>query len=177
MSEHGTRASYQRLRCRCFPCRLANALYQLAYRSHPRDVWIDAGTVRVHLLALHDTGCGMRQVARASGVSRSVLQAIATGARTRIRTSQALCVLAVSAAPADGTLVSAWQTKRWIRALLSEGFTKRRLADQLQLPSRQIHPHTTRVRRSTQTRIGALYHDLTAEGPDVPESETDAFRR
>lgn len=30
--EHGTRACYQHSRCRCLPCRLANATYQATYR-------------------------------------------------------------------------------------------------------------------------------------------------
>lgn len=169
-SDHGTRADYQR-GCRCFACRVANAAYQVAYRGHPRDPWIDAGPVRGHLLLLATEGCGLRTVARLSGVSRSVLQAIVKGTRTCLRRSQAVCVLAVSANPADGTLVNAWQTKRWINALLTEGFTRRRLADQLGLSGRQLRSHTNRVRRSTQQRMQTLYTDLTAEAGDLNSPE------
>lgn len=165
VSNHGTRARYQQ-GCRCFGCRVANAAYQVAYRGHPRDPWIDAGPVRGYLLLLATQGMGTRTVAKASGVSRSVLQAITHGTRTCIRRSQAVCVLAVTADPADGTFVNAWQTKRWIRALLTEGFTKRRIADQLGLRSRALHPHTARIRRSTERRMRRLYDELTAEQPD-----------
>lgn len=179
MPDHGTRAEYQK-GCRCFGCRVANAAYQVAYRGHPRDPWIDAGPVRGHLLLLASQGCGARTVAKASGVSRSVLQAITQGTRTCIRRSQAVCVLAVTAEPADGTLVNAWQVKRWIRALLSEGFTKRRLAEQLGLPSRQLHPHTALVRRSTEHRMRSLYSELRIQGPELPpdaRASVDALRR
>jgi hypothetical protein len=33
MAEHGTKASYDRQRCRCDACRVANAAYQAEYRA------------------------------------------------------------------------------------------------------------------------------------------------
>lgn len=165
MAEHGTRACYQR-GCSCRPCRLANAAAVAVWReTGPADPWIDANAVQDRLLALAATGCGTPQIAKRAGVSRSVLQAIRSGARTRIRQSDALLVLSIDVDPAQGATTTAWQTKRWLRALLVEGYSKARLAALQGLKSPRLHPHTHRVRRTTEQRFQALYHRLTAEGP------------
>lgn len=161
---HGTRANYQ-AGCTCTPCRAANAAAVAAWRQTGQvDPWIDASAVQARLTALVAHGIGTRQAAKASGLSRSVLQAIRSGARTRIRQSDALLVLSIDIPPAPGAHTTAWQTKRWLRALLVEGYSKARLAALQGLKRPRLHPHTARVRRSTEQRFQALYQRLTAEG-------------
>lgn len=164
--QHGTRRRY-RQGCSCRPCRLANAAAVASWRqTGGADPWLDAGLVQARLIAWDGQGIGTREIAKHSGLSRSVLQAIRAGARTRIRQSDALVVLGLELQPALGTLVGAWQTKRWIRALLSEGYTDDRLAALQGLKAPQLTPHTDRVRRSTEARYRWLYRQLTAEGPN-----------
>lgn len=162
--KHGTRVCYQS-GCRCRPCRLANAAAVASCRaSRGADPWIDAEPVQAHLRALEARQIGTRQVAKCSGLSRSVLQAIRSGARTRIRQSDAVMVLSLDAQPAAGTTVNAWQVKRWIRALLSEGYRRPQLAHLQGLRWPQLQPHSDRIRRSTEQRYRALYEHLTGEG-------------
>lgn len=167
--QHGTRRRYQQ-GCSCRDCRRANAAAVASWRQNGRaDPWIDAGAVQGHLIEIEAQDIGTRQVAKQTGLSRSVLQAIRAGARHRIRQSDALLVLSIEIEPAAYTLTSPWQVKRTIRALLSEDYTKRRLAQLLGLRWSRLPRHTDgtqtgRVRRSTQLRLAQLYDTLTAEG-------------
>lgn len=158
--EHGTRRRYQQ-GCACRPCRLANAAAVASWRATgPTDPWIDATAVQDRLTHLEARGIGTRQVAKRSGLSRSVLQSIRSGARRRIRQSDALVVLGLDLQPA---LVSAWQTKRWVRALRSEGYHLGQLARLQGLKRPILELHTICVRRTTEDRMRALYESLTGE--------------
>lgn len=84
---HGTRARYLKDKCRCAPCREANAAYMRGRRSARRRgevALVPAVRARRHLEQLLEGGLSVRKVATASGVARSTLQGVAAGEQQRI---------------------------------------------------------------------------------------------
>ncbi len=141
---HGTRLRYIS-GCHCVPCRAANSRYECARAAARRaGDWrgiVPADAARAHLKQLSRMGVGYKSVAAASDVAPSILFAIRSGAKTRIRASTERRILAVDgAAIADHALVPAGPTWKRIRELLDEGFSKAELARRLgyQTPALQL---------------------------------------
>lgn len=132
---HGVRARYC-AGCRCDECRRANREYeQTRMRARAGGDWNGikpAAAARAHLLKLRRQGVGLRMVADATGVARSILQDILQRKRVRIRARTERKILGVTTAVrGDGALVSAGDTWQRIGWLLEEGFTKRQLSKML----------------------------------------------
>src|SRR5579863_9103837 len=133
---HGLRATYK-LGCRCFRCRLASARYdqvRVAERRQghgPRIV--SAERARRHILRLaEEHGVGYKSVARDARMAKSTVLAIRTGSHSRIFASTERKILAVTESAAQAhTAIPIASTLKKIEWLLSEGFTKRSLADRL----------------------------------------------
>lgn len=80
--EHGTYVRYTIGECRCDPCRKANSDYEKRrkrLKAYGRFPWVDPERSRRRLLELMDSGCGVRTIARVSGVSRTTLNALISG--------------------------------------------------------------------------------------------------
>ena len=82
-AEHGNRARYVQ-GCRCDSCREANRLYA---RKNAKDrIWnrtdpmLSAEASRTHLTALRAAGVGTRLISDISGVSRTVIARVLSGA-------------------------------------------------------------------------------------------------
>jgi hypothetical protein len=167
---HGTRLRYIS-RCRCVPCRAANSRYETARAAARRaGDWrgiVPADTARAHLLRLSRLGVGYKSVAAAGDVTPSILFAIRTGARKRIRASTERAILAVDEqAIADHALVSPAATWRRIRALLEEGFSKAELARRLgyKTPKLQLgRPGRRRILAATAAKIERFYRLMVDE--------------
>lgn len=133
--EHGTRNRYA-CGCKCFHCRRANSAYESA-RQAARQAgdWnglVDAAPVRAHILALSAAGVGRDMVADAAKVSRSSVDALRNGTKTKLRARSARAILAVTmAAAGDALLVDAAPSWRLLDELLADGYSRRRLAREL----------------------------------------------
>jgi hypothetical protein len=177
MSNHGTRASYQ-AGCRCLLCSAANARYEAdrsALRARGIAAVVSTIPARQHLLQLQQQHVGLDQASSLSGLSLRLLQRVRSGQQRAIRIETSRRILAIPHTPAPGTLVTAWQVKRWVRVLLGEGFTRRTLAHRLGLKTPRLSLHTKHVTRRTEQQIARLYRRLTSEDisddpPDLPIS-------
>ena len=163
---HGARVRYI-LGCRCLPCRAANSRYEserLAARKN--GDWngvVSSDAARTHLRKLRRRGVGLRAVADVTGISRTILQGIASGARAQCRKRTETAILAVDGgARSGGSIVPAGKTWRIIRHLLAEGYTKselaRRLGSKAKTPALQIR--TDFVLASTAAKVERLYNRL-----------------
>lgn len=129
---HGNRAKYSH-GCRCQPCRTANTEYE-KLRNYKRQTgdWnglVSARRARFHLRKLSDAGVGRRSVRDCARVSETVLQAIRTGRKTKIRARTSRSILAITPEHAlPGARIDATETKKRIAWLLQEGFTRSEIA-------------------------------------------------
>lgn len=98
-------------------------------------VWnglVDAAPLREHLLNLSAAGVGYKAVADAATVSRTVLQDVMMGRKTRVRAQTARKALAVDrGAMADHGLVDAATTWELLERLIEQGYSRARLAHEL----------------------------------------------
>jgi hypothetical protein len=100
----GTRSRYV-AGCRCEPCVIANRTYaRNLERHHSRVRWgiethtdglVDATEARNHLLWLRSRGIGLRRLHNTTGISRSTLNEIRSGRRSRITLAIANRIVAV----------------------------------------------------------------------------------
>lgn len=132
---HGERLRYM-AGCRCLKCRCANSNYETRRAAaRRRGEWngiVDASPARKHLRRLSRRGVGYKTAADAASVARSTVAKVIAGERQRLRAQTVKRLLAVTpAAHADHSIVSARRTWRLIERLLEEGFTKRRIAQEL----------------------------------------------
>lgn len=151
---HGTRARYVGGKCRCAPCRRANAEYAKARAHKPFNGLVDAAPARAHLEMLSAKGIGKRAVRDACDVALTVLEDIRTGLKTRIRAQTERRILAVDeGARADHGLVSANATRAALRELQRHGLTKGEIA--ARLGSEATTPQLQLTRRKV-TAVNAL---------------------
>ena len=163
---HGTRLRYL-AGCKCFGCRRANSDYererQAARAAGDWNGFVDADRARAHLRRLARQGVGRRMVASASDVSLSVVQAVRTGRKARIRARTERRILAVTkACRGDAVHVPAGPTWERIEWLLAEGFTKARIARELGMkrPALQLNRHRVTVRNAS--KVEALWRRYQA---------------
>ena len=163
---HGTRLRYL-AGCKCFHCRRANSDYererQAARAAGDWNGVVDAAAARAHLRRLARQGVGRRMVASASDVALSVVQAVRSGRKTRIRARTERRILAVTkACRGDAVHVDARPTWERIEWLLAEGFSKARIARELGMkrPALQIKKHRVTVRTAAQ--VEALWRRYQA---------------
>lgn len=101
--------------------------------------FIDAAPVREHLARLHGWGLAYESIARAAGVSTSVVCAITTGAHPGCRQETARAVLAVTHRPHPAQQrVLAVGARRRIHALVAIGHPLRTLAPPLRLSAGRL---------------------------------------
>lgn len=83
---HGTRAAYQRDRCRCFPCRMANHYAQASYTAGESwreydDTLVPSHDTAQELRALMALGYTSRDISERSGLTEGHVQNLRTDAR------------------------------------------------------------------------------------------------
>lgn len=147
--EHGTRAKYVNEKCRCFPCRLANAEYSVLMAEKRRagdqePTWADDATlarVRAHVRSLQRRRLGLRRIAEIAGLSGERLKQIVAGrgaARVRMETAEAILGVSPTATPAGGAHVPAAETWRLLEELLAAGARKGEIARALGYEGRRL---------------------------------------
>jgi hypothetical protein len=168
---HGTRARYTS-GCRCDDCRRANTQWARTRAKtivfHGKDPLVPANVVRAHLVQLSGKGVGRRAVSAACDVSKTVIFAIRSGKKTRIRRSTERRILAVTAdARADHSLVPAAPVWKMIRHLVREGFTQRELAARLGYKSRALQIQREWCEARTAMKIERFYRMIMAGDDDA----------
>lgn len=163
---HGDRLKYH-AGCRCLPCRAANSQYE-AMRAAARKAgdWnglVPAKSARAHIRKLGKQGVGYKSVAEASGVATSMIFAILSSRKRRIRARTERRILAVTKeAIADRALVSSANTWRLIGRMLDEGYTKSAIARMLgstaKTPALQIGKFTCTAR--TASKVERLWRQM-----------------
>ena len=160
----GTRAKYVS-GCRCMVCRAANSRYQTERERRKKETGgnplVDAEAGREHLRALSKRGIGYKTVSDYSGVGRSTVFQVMTGAKRRVRKATLDAILAVDrSCIAGGTLVKAGDTWRRINWMLEEGFTKREIARRLGAKTPALQIGRKLVTGATAVRVERLERQI-----------------
>lgn len=116
----------------------------------------------MRLIDLRDLGVGLHRVADVTGLAFRTVQRIRSGASTQIRRRVEHAILSLQPSLAHGQHVNGYQTRKLLRHLEGEGYTKAELARRLGLlcGRLQFHPHVT-VRNALKVR--QLFNEITAE--------------
>jgi transcriptional regulator with XRE-family HTH domain len=188
--EHGHRLAYIRDRCRCRPCRDANAAYQASIdRAKAYGTWnpyTDAEPVREHVRWLMSQGMGWQRVGRIAGISSGAMTKLLYGGRIqadgtrrapskRMRHDAAARLLAVrpdlellgAKALVDGT-----GTRRRLQALVAAGWSQAKVAERLGMTGTnlgRVINHSDLVQASTARAVRDLYDQMWDAAP--PEEE------
>lgn len=164
---HGTRLRYMS-GCKCVPCRAANSRYEserLAARA--RGDWngyVRSERTRAHLQQLSAQGVGYKSVAKAAGVSKTVLASILFRDKKKIRARTERKVLAVNqrALPQSALLPAApfWKLINDLRKRF--GYSKKMIA-KLLLGShaKSLQLNENRITLFNARKIMRLHEDLT----------------
>lgn len=172
--EHGTANAYVVDKCRCRPCRDANARRrerQNKNRAYGRVPLVDAGPARDHALALMEQGMGLKRIVAVSDVSQGAMWKLLYGKRRpdgtqapsrRITPKTEQRVLAVTLDHADGAVVDGTGTKRRIQALHTLGWGVSAIARQTGLDPQRLAGalHGRRVRAETHRAVADAYERL-----------------
>lgn len=161
---HGDRLRYK-AGCKCAECRRANSAYETsrakARKAGDWNGFVPAARAAQHLQALSQASIGLRQVADASGIARSILVEIRAGTRLTIRARTERSILAVTAdAAADRALIDAAPTWKLLDELISTGYSKARLARELDRNSRALQFKRDRCTARNAYNVARLYERL-----------------
>jgi hypothetical protein len=161
---HGDRVRYMG-GCRCVPCRAANSRYECR-RAELRRCGLANGIVsarrtRQRLITLGRQGIGYKTVARAAGVSRTVVAKIRFGQRTQIRamTEKRILDLGANLIPAS-RLEDARPAWRKIHWLIENGFTKAEIARRLGKTTPALQIRDDIITHRTAQAIDALWRSF-----------------
>ncbi|TDD97598.1 hypothetical protein [Actinomadura rubrisoli] len=136
---------------------------------------MDADPVRVHVRQLQACGLGLRRVAVAGGIERSVLIGLMNGKPGRaparkVRPQTALRILGVQPTLDNlgaSTVIDATGTVRRLRALVAQGWSQAKLAGQLGIAPRNFTQTISaeRVIVRTARAVCRLYDELWDQPP------------
>lgn len=161
---HGVRLRYM-AGCRCDACRKANSQYENErQQARRRGDWngiVPADRARAHLQALSRQGVGRRAVQACTDVADTVLSAIRSGEKKRIRARTERLILQVTRdQAADHALISGRRTRYLIQLLLDEDYTEEFLAQRLGYTTGRLQ-FTDRITVRNAARVERLYQELT----------------
>lgn len=128
---------------------------------------VSAERARAHLVALSAQGVGRDAVAAACDVAASSVAAIASGAKTQLRSDTERRILDVDVgAVADHGLVSARPTWKLIRKLLRGGLTRGAIAQRLGSKTPALQLRHDQVLARTALAVERIYREATT--PRLP---------
>lgn len=187
---HGTHLAFDKDRCRCEPCEVANRRHDKATRYRTvtgTHTYVDAEPARQHVTQLleHLT---LGQVEQRSGVHRTAIRVLigaAPGrpASKRITRTTATALLAVRGdrvGPEEHGLVDGTGTRRRLRALVALGWPVRHLQTRARVSSRttwlltQPTHDDTLILVSTRETFRRLYDELSLTRPAPSRGVTRA---
>jgi DNA-binding CsgD family transcriptional regulator len=181
-----TTTCYNQHKCRCTKCRAgvnAKARTRKKAQAYGRYAsrYVPAGPARARIKQLQAAGLGVKQIARAAGISRTTAAQLVWGrdGREVINTlaTTAERVLAVTIDPAQltpGAAVSSIPTRRRLQALVAVGHSLRKIAVHLECKPQNLEHFmkNTYVMARTHLAIAALYEELWNVAPSV-ETKND----
>ena len=162
-ANHGSRSYYIRRGCRCEACAEANRAYCRAYYGEHKRV--DATVARAKLIELQGQGIGAATIADALKASRSNLQKIRNGRRTRIleTTERAVLDLNYQELFDNGHRVDASETWAKLDELIDLGYKKKFLATLIAgKPTEALQLRRTRITVRLKTRAERIIEDINA---------------
>lgn len=168
--KHGTRSMFINRKCRCAPCRAANAIYSANWIAKKRAGngahLRPAEKSRLHLIDLQDHGLGLRAVSDATDVSVDTIRNIREGISTRVRGRTERKILNTTPdAVANSALIPSRKVRAMIRKLKTEGFTLKLVAERAGLHPEAVQKIVKRkrnVRATTQMKIEKLFNRIMA---------------
>ncbi|WP_152185110.1 helix-turn-helix domain containing protein [Segeticoccus rhizosphaerae] len=183
--QHGTHVAYVVDKCRCRECRDAAAAYErerLKQDAYGRwQPYVPAGHARAHVLRLGAQGMGWKRVARAAGLSESIVWKLVYGDRARnmppskrIRPATEAKILAVELDLAHGAFIDGTGTRRRLQALTAIGWSQSELGRRLGIERGNMYAliHGTRrthVTVATARKVAMLYDQLWNKPPQPRE--------
>lgn len=186
---HGTHVKYVVDGCRCDECVLANNRYERERRARIDPPYVAAGPARDHCHELMAAGVGLKQIAKASGVSHGALSKLIYGDRQRrrgpskrIRPDTMSKILAVTPADAaGGAKLDAAPTWALLDEMIAAGVPKAQIAVELgqrgpglQISRRQVSGRNARAVADLHRRwksgdwIPVRRHRHTEDRPIAP---------
>lgn len=169
MRAHGTYACYvwghapgPGKGCRCEDCKAANRAYERERVRRATPAYVGADRARGHISWLRQQGIGLKQIAKASGVSHGGLTKLIYGVQgkppsKRIRKSTEDAILAVTVNNvADGARVDASGCRADIATLVERGWSKRAIADAIGVTQSNLMAFTATVSAAKARRVHAL---------------------
>jgi hypothetical protein len=164
---HGTRLCYM-AGCKCVPCRAANSRYETeraeARKTGDWNGFVRAEKTRAHLQTLSAQGVGYKSVAKAAGVSKTVLASILFRGKKKIRARIERKVLKVTrAALPQSALLPAEPFWKLINDLRRRfGYSKAHVAQLILGPqARALQFRKDRITLSSARKIMRLHEELT----------------
>jgi hypothetical protein len=125
---------------------------------------VSANPARAKLLELQQAGIGVKHAAKLAGIAKSTIQLIRAGKVQTISRDTATAILAIQKPYlAHGQKVSAWQMKRYIRALQDEQYTKRHIAQLAGLRPETLYRDDRSVTVATHLAILRVWRHATGE--------------
>lgn len=196
--KHGERLAYALDKCRCVPCKAANAAYEgrrakLRAYGRPTTPWVDATPVRAHVEQLQVAGLGWRPIADRAGVANGVVSRLLFGKTNgerfhgpskRINPTAAARLLAVPLPGVDGLLPGARTdgtgTRRRLQALVAIGWSQTYLAGRLGMAVGNLNSLITgrkcdEVTAATARAVVALYDELWEQPAPAGHGRTRAL--
>lgn len=162
---HGTRIKYLG-GCRCMPCRASASRYESEWAAKRKlglgNELVSTALVVNHLQNLSAKGVGYKAVCDAAGVGKSSVMMAMKGRRKQMRAANARAILAVTfdMAVRDGAYIDATETKRHIRWLLNEGFTRGELAKRLGYKTANLQLKFDKITARNAMKIERLVSQL-----------------
>lgn len=186
---HGDRVTYVIDKCRGDACREAARLYERhreRMNLYGRGRLVDAEPVRQHVRTLMEQGMGWKRVARAAGVTPSVVGKLLYGSREpghpdyrppqkQVSRKSADAILAVTLTRTKGSSVDSTGAMRRLQALVCIGWSQSLLARRLDLEGctvwNIIHGHRENIEQGTHDRIAVFFdeHWNTRPSDHAPE--------
>lgn len=176
--EHGTRGMYGYHRCRCTPCKNANAAYDRAASRHkPRRAMIDGALVRARMQVLSNAGMTRAEMAEMCGLKPSSLDYAVYGRNGRppakilastlaalnaIRYQDILAIEPTPGRKLDGTV-----SRLQVQALYSQGWAAPAIAPHAGIKASAITNllRGTGVSARAGAAIGDAYRQLHGTNP------------
>lgn len=171
--QHGTYLAYKSDGCRCVPCSTAmsrrnkgDRLNKVRGKNNPS---VSAARTRTHLHELKAAGVSVREVARRTGYSKSLLERISRGALDGTSAATEADVLSIPVPHLrryDKSRIDATGTRRRIRALVAIGHSLKVIAEdagvshdvptrisRINDPHRWVHADIAEAIRGTYNRL------------------------
>jgi transposase len=159
---HGKRSTYVQ-GCRCLLCRSANDRYEYD-RKRGVSYQVDAGPARRCVEELHDAGMFYREIARSTGISRTVIYNLVkahwrTGrpvTRMSKETYDKIMALADPVRdrhPGKGTLVNSRDFVRCVDALVARGMPVAEIARRTGISCSALYTRHARTKVTAQTAM------------------------